>query len=153
MLLNEILSNIPSFNYDGELDLNIQSIPGTPYTFWVNEADRQTPHGITLSLSSDEDDGITWEIDLGEPTVASHGNYVDDHEVGQSGYEDVQWGRIPNQQNDVHVSGSTNNPILKQLIPEITKQLEYVSSLKNPQQQEQHIISTFQKVLQQINQQ
>ena len=61
----------PKFSYNNEMEPRIENIQGSPYSMYVNEVDKKMPYSITFLIASDDDDGVSWEVDLGEPTATS----------------------------------------------------------------------------------
>lgn len=127
MNLHEITENLntrhnPKFEYNGEIDPSIANIEGTPYSMYVNEADSTSSNTITFLISSQDDDGIAWEVDLGTPQVSSHDDYEEPSDHGPGGYGDVQWSRGQTKKTKL-LFNDTNNQVLNQLEPHITDQL------------------------------
>lgn len=145
MKLNELKPlNEADFNYSGEIDPQISNIPGQPYSMYVNEADRKLPHSITFLVSSDDDDGVVWEVDLGAPAGQST-NYEPASDHGPGGHE-VHWERNT-PTHGVLVDDLTNNPTLKQMVPQITKQLTQLQQAGNIEQAHK----LFAQILQRLN--
>lgn len=154
MILNEILNdNPPDLSYGGELDLNVKNIQGNPYSLYVNEVAPAFPNGVTFAVSSQEDDGVVWELDLGDPEVSNPGTYHHEPDVGNSGYEGTEWKRNVNNQQDVRVDASgVTSPQLKQMEPNITQALQRcLISSKSSDELERQITSIFQQVIATLN--
>lgn len=133
------------FDYDGEMDPQISNIEGHPYSMYVNEADPQLKHSVTFLVGSDDDDGVSWEVDLGTPQGRSV-DYEAPSDHGPGGHE-VEWERDA-PQHDVMVDDMTNNPKLKQLIPHVTQGLKELQHSGNIE----HAHNLFAQLLQQLNQ-
>lgn len=109
--LTENQNYTPEIEYDGEIEPVIHDIIGQPYSMYFNDTDSELPNSITITISSEEDDGIVWELPLGEPVIDSFDKY-EDMDDEQGGYE-VQWKR-DHPRDTVKVYNQTNNDPLRQ---------------------------------------
>ncbi len=134
-----------NMDYDGELDADISDIEGREWNFHVNQAISEHQHGITFMVSSFYDEGAYWDIDLGKPQITGHKGYESSSRHSPGGYEDVQWERSGTS-SDIEVHADTENAILKQYGPHVTKQLSAASNFD-----EQSVHTIFKPLLDKLN--
>jgi hypothetical protein len=137
----------PQFSYDKQIDPQFENIYATPYSLYVNEVDKKMPHSITFLIASDDDDGVSWEVDLGEPTATSQ-NYERPSDHGPGGHE-LNWVR-QRPTSKVTMQDNTNNPQLKTEAQHIQQLLQQYSANINDRWA-QNVSEMFASELEHIN--